>query len=199
MPIAARSSAHCARSRSSSHPETCRRSQRSARMPTSRGPCRICHRPGAGAASPGLRAAKARPQPRPGSPQGPSGRTRIGPDADEKWRRQRPSRSAWTRRRSASPCAAGTGGRQRRDTSDVRASRPAIRVRARGGPQRPAPAAVSGKPDRQGNPAHGTRRSRCDDPSLPGQAPRRAGPAKADPDDRQSPSVLDFAAPLTEA
>ncbi|MCE8438546.1 hypothetical protein, partial [Rhodovulum sulfidophilum] len=67
------------------------------------------------------------------------------------------------------------------------------------GPQRPALAAVSGKPDRQGNPAHGTRRSRCDDPSLPGQARRGADPAKASPDDRQSPSALDFAAALTEA
>ncbi|MBL3585867.1 hypothetical protein JMM61_10815 [Rhodovulum sulfidophilum] len=34
---------------------------------------------------------------------------------------------------------------------------------------------------------------------FPGPTRRGADPAKADPDDRQSPSALDFAAPLTEA
>ncbi|WP_178390861.1 hypothetical protein [Rhodovulum sulfidophilum] len=34
---------------------------------------------------------------------------------------------------------------------------------------------------------------------FPGQARRGANPANADPDDKQSPSALDFAAPLTEA
>ncbi|MCE8417869.1 hypothetical protein LZ190_04005 [Rhodovulum sulfidophilum] len=34
---------------------------------------------------------------------------------------------------------------------------------------------------------------------FPGPTRRRAEPANADPDDKQSPSALDFAAPLTEA
>jgi len=34
---------------------------------------------------------------------------------------------------------------------------------------------------------------------FPEQALRRADPAKAGPDDRQSPDALDFATPLTEA
>lgn len=143
MRIATRSNAHCARSRSSSRPETCRRSQRSARMPASRGSGRICRQLGAGAAPPGSELRRLSTVP-PGRAAGPFGedphraRTHARNDAG--------SRPSARHGQSGDPHRPARPEPEAAKEGTQAASGPAGPPSGSGpeGPRGPAPAAVSG-------------------------------------------------------